>query len=183
VLSVVLTPLAVEVIEAIFGGEEHVNPLSVLQVVVGSVLLPLGIGLAIGCWWPAAKRWIAAIQKVSSLVLLACAVVIIAGAWSLMTSVVRQGTLTAIVLIALIDVAVGHVLGGPDDDGEYAVALSRAADAPVEQRDVRLEGRAFGDRSRREGHVMVRPGAAAIVNHSPERCRRFRCCSERCSSL
>jgi BASS family bile acid:Na+ symporter len=40
------------------SGDVHVNPLAVAQVVVGSVLLPLGIGLGIGRWRPAARRWI-----------------------------------------------------------------------------------------------------------------------------
>ncbi len=130
VLSVVLTPLSVEVIELIFGGNAHVNPLSVAQVVVSTMLLPLGIGLAIGRWWPAARRWIPAVTKVSSLVLLVCAVLIIAGTWSLMASVVRQGTLTAIVLIALIDLAAGHLLGGPDEDDRTVLAHATVARHP-----------------------------------------------------
>src|SRR5215467_8881191 len=52
VLSVVLTPLAVELIQVIFGGDVHVDPLTVAKVVVGSVLLPLGIGFSIAQWWP-----------------------------------------------------------------------------------------------------------------------------------
>ena len=47
-LSVILTPLAVELINVLFGADVHVNPLAVAQVVLGSVLLPLGTGLAIG---------------------------------------------------------------------------------------------------------------------------------------
>src|SRR5262249_34072978 len=91
VLSVVLTPLAVEVVNLIVGGDVHVDPLAVAQVVASSVLLPLGIGLAVGRWCPTARRWIPALQKVSSLVLLVCAVVLIAGARSFMASVVREG--------------------------------------------------------------------------------------------
>jgi BASS family bile acid:Na+ symporter len=130
VLSVVLTPLAVEVINMIFGGKEHVSPLAVARVVVSSVLLPLGIGFAIGLCRPAAKRWIPAIQKVSSLLLLVCAVVIIAGVWSLMASVMRQGTLTAIAAIALIGLAVGHFLGGPDEDDRTVLALATVSRHP-----------------------------------------------------
>jgi BASS family bile acid:Na+ symporter len=37
-LSVILTPLAVEVINVLFGADVHVNPLAVAQVVLGSVL-------------------------------------------------------------------------------------------------------------------------------------------------
>jgi len=41
------TVLAVELIQVIFGGDVHVDPLAVAKVVVGSVLVPLGIGFAI----------------------------------------------------------------------------------------------------------------------------------------
>jgi bile acid:Na+ symporter, BASS family len=129
-LSVILTPLAVEVIQLIFGGEVHVNPLAVTEVVVASVLLPLGIGLVIGRWWPGARRWIPAIQKVSSLLLLVCAVILIAGAWSLMASVVRLWTTTAILLIALIWLVIGHVLGGPDEDDRTVLAFATVSRHP-----------------------------------------------------
>ena len=59
VLSVILTPLAVEVINVLFGGTQHVSPMAVARVVIGTVLVPLGIGLAIGSRWPNAKAAIA----------------------------------------------------------------------------------------------------------------------------
>jgi BASS family bile acid:Na+ symporter len=130
VLSVVLTPLTVEVIHAIFGGSEHVSPLEVAKVVVGTVLLPIGIGLAIGRRWPAARRWIPAMQRVSGLVLLACAVVVIVASWSLMTSVVRQGTVTAIVVLTLAGLAAGHFLGGPDEDERTVLAHATVSRHP-----------------------------------------------------
>jgi hypothetical protein len=123
VLSVILTPLAVEAIQLIFGGDIHVNPLVVTKVVIESILLPLGIGLAIARWWPAARRWIPAIQKVSSVLLLVCAVILIASAWELMTSVVREWTTTAIIVVSLTWLAIGHLLGGPDEDDRTVLAL------------------------------------------------------------
>ncbi len=130
VLSVILTPLAVEVINAIFGGREHVSPLAVAEVVVASVLVPLAIGLAIGSRWPAAKAWIPAIQKVSGLVLLVCAVVIVAAVWSLMGSLIRQGTLSAIAIIALVGLVAGHWLGGPDEDDRTVLAEATVSRHP-----------------------------------------------------
>jgi BASS family bile acid:Na+ symporter len=130
VLSVLLTPLAVEVIELIFGGNAHVNPLSVVQVILGTVLLPLGVGLAIGRRRPASRRWIPSIQKVSMLVLLVCGVVIIAGAWGLMASVIRRGTLTAIVVVTLLDLAAGHLLGGRDEDARTTLAYATVSRHP-----------------------------------------------------
>ena len=122
ILSVGLTPLAVEVIQAIFGLNVHVNPLAVARVVVADMLLPLGLGLAIGRRWPAARRHVPAIHKASMLVLGVCAAIIIVGAWSPMASVVRLGTFAAIVLFTTLGLAVGHVLGGPDEDNRTVLA-------------------------------------------------------------
>jgi BASS family bile acid:Na+ symporter len=130
VFSVILTPLAVEVIQAIFGGDVHVKPLTIAQVVIGSVLVPLGIGLAVGRWWPAAKQWIGTIQKVSSLTLLACFIVILALTWSSMGSVIREGTLTAIAILALLGIAVGHFLGGPEEDDRTVLAFATVSRHP-----------------------------------------------------
>jgi len=63
---------------------------AVAQVVVSSVLLPLGVGLVIGRNWPGARRWIPAIQKASALVLVICLVAILVIGWSFMGLVVRQ---------------------------------------------------------------------------------------------
>src|SRR5262249_19616800 len=54
----------------------------------------------------------------------------IAGTWSLMVSVYRQGTITAIMLISLIWLAVGHVLGGPDEDNRTVLAFATVSRHP-----------------------------------------------------
>lgn len=132
VLSVILTPVAVEVIQRIFGEGEmvHISPLTVIQVLVSSVLLPLGLGLAIAHGRPAARQWVPAIQTVSGLVLLVCAVPIIVAAWPVMASVVREGTLTAIALMTLIGLAVGHLLGGPAEDDRTVLAFATVSRHP-----------------------------------------------------
>src|SRR5262245_26131010 len=130
VLSVFLTPLAVELIQVIFGGDVHVDPLTVAKVVVGSVLLPLGIGLALAQWWPATKRWNSVIQTVSSLLLAVCAVALLAVVWSHLGSVIRQGTLTAIVVFTLVGLAVGHFLGGPKEDDRTVLAFATVSRHP-----------------------------------------------------
>ncbi len=131
-LSVILTPLAVEGIQIAFGEGEavHMSPLAVAQVVVSSVLLPLGLGLAIGHWWPVARRWTSVLQKVSGVLLLVCAITLIAGAWPLMALVVREGTLAAIVIITLVGLAVGHLLGGPNEDDRTVLAFATVSRHP-----------------------------------------------------
>jgi BASS family bile acid:Na+ symporter len=132
ILSVILTPLAVEAIQRLFGEGEvvHVRPLVVIQVLVSSVLLPLGLGLALAHWRPMLRQWVPAIQKASGLVLLVCTVPIIVAAWPVMASVVREGTLTAIVLMTLVGLAIGHVLGGPAEDDRTVLAFATVSRHP-----------------------------------------------------
>lgn len=129
-LSVALTPLAVEVINVLFGSDVHVNPLTVAQVAVGSLLLPLGIGLAVGRWRPGARQWIPGIQKLSSLLLLACFVVFAFLAWPRFGEIAREGTLAAIVIITLIGLAAGHFLGGPNEDDRTVLAFATVSRHP-----------------------------------------------------
>ena len=130
VLSVVLTPLTVELMQVIFGGDVHVNPLSVAEVVVGSVLLPLGIGLTIARWWPAATRWNVVIQTVSSVVLAVSSVALLVIAWSRLGLVIQEGTFTAITITTLVGLALGHFLGGPGEDDRTVLAFATVSRHP-----------------------------------------------------
>jgi BASS family bile acid:Na+ symporter len=70
------------------------------------------------------------LQKVSSAVLLVCLVVFVVIAWSRIGAVAREGTLTAMVLITLIGLAVGHFLGGPDEDERTVLAFATVSRHP-----------------------------------------------------
>ena len=130
-LSVVLTPLAVEVINVIFGEAVHVNPLTVAEVAFRALLLPLGLGLVVGRWRPDARRWIPGLQKVSSLLLLLCLVAFTVLAWPRFGEIARGiSTFTAIVLITLIGLVVGHLLGGPDEDDRTVLAFATVSRHP-----------------------------------------------------
>src|SRR5690606_37626099 len=85
---------------------------------------------AIGYWRPAARRWTPVLQRLSSVVLLICAVIVIVGAWPLMASVVRHGTTTAIIVIALAWLAIGHFFGGPDEDDRTVLAFATMSRHP-----------------------------------------------------
>ena len=129
-LSVVLTPLAIEVINVLYGEDLHLSPLTVASVAVGALLLPLGIGLVIGRVFAAAKRWVPAIQQASGRLFLLCLVGFTVLGWSRMASITRDGTLTAIVIISMCGLAVGHFLGGPDEDDRTVLAFATVSRHP-----------------------------------------------------
>ena len=122
-LSVVLTPLAIEVINVLYGEDLHLSPLTVASVAVGALLLPLGIGLVIGRFFPAAKRWVPAIQQASGRLFLLCLVGFTILGWSRTALIDRDGTLPAIAIISMCGLAVGHLLAGPDEDDRTVARL------------------------------------------------------------
>jgi BASS family bile acid:Na+ symporter len=129
-LSVVLTPLAVEVINVLYGEDLHLSPLTVTNVAVGALLLPLGIGLVIGRFLPDAKRWVPAVQQASGRLFLLCLVGFTILGWSRMALIIREGTLRAIVIISMCGLAVGHLLGGPDEDDRTVLAFATVSRHP-----------------------------------------------------
>jgi BASS family bile acid:Na+ symporter len=99
-------------------------------VAVGALLLPLGIGLVIGRFFPAAKRWVPAIQQASGRLFLLCLVGFTILGWSRMALIIREGTLPAIAIISMCGLAVGHLLGGPDEDDRTVLAFATVSRHP-----------------------------------------------------
>lgn len=129
-LSVVLTPLTVAVIGLLYGQDLHLSPFTVASVAIGTLLMPLGIGLGIGRFFPAAKRWGAALQDASGRLFLLCLVGFAILGWSRMASIIRDGTLPAIAIISICGLAVGHLLGGPDEDDRTVLAFATVSRHP-----------------------------------------------------
>ena len=129
-LSVVLTPLAIEVINVLYGEDLHLSPLTVTNVAVGSLLPPLGMGLVIGRFFPVAKRWVPAVQQASGRLFLLCLVGFTILGWSRMALIIREGTLPAIAIISMCGLAVGHLLGGPDEDDRTVLAFATVSRHP-----------------------------------------------------
>ncbi|HEX6999532.1 MAG TPA: membrane transporter protein, partial [Gammaproteobacteria bacterium] len=70
VLAVVLVPVVISLLAAAFHRDVRVDPLSVARIVAITVLLPLGIGLAVRHFWPAARRVSAPVNRVGMVLLL-----------------------------------------------------------------------------------------------------------------
>lgn len=129
-LSVLLTPLNVEAFNALYGGDVHVAPLSVAEVSVGAMLLPLGLGLLLGRTWPGVGRWRPMVQRVSSWLLLASLFCLVPVAWPSLGAIVRQGTLLALLLLTALSLGIGHVLGGPNEDSRTMLGFATVSRHP-----------------------------------------------------
>jgi bile acid:Na+ symporter, BASS family len=130
-LSIVLVPLTIAIFGAVFGRQAYINPLIVARVVALSVLAPLALGMVFRHFFPAlAARAQPLLSKAGTVVLLAGLLIILLHGWRGFVDIADSRTLVACAAVALIGVAVGHFLGGPNSDDRTVLALATASRHP-----------------------------------------------------
>jgi BASS family bile acid:Na+ symporter len=130
-LSIVIVPLTVAALAAGLGREAHIDPGAVARIVALTVLVPLGIGLALRHWIPAAEKLASPANALGTILLVLALVVLLAKTWPSMVVLIGNGTLAAIIAIAAIGLTVGHLLGGPVEDDRTVLALATATRHPA----------------------------------------------------
>jgi BASS family bile acid:Na+ symporter len=131
VCAIVLVPVGIELLNHVFGLANHVPAGRIASVVFVGVILPLAIGMALRHFAPDFAETIARpVSLFATLLLVAAFLPVLVGIWPLLLSMVGNGTLIVLVLFALIGVAVGHWLGGPDPDDRTVLALATSARHP-----------------------------------------------------
>jgi BASS family bile acid:Na+ symporter len=130
--SIVVVPISVALLGALFTTPMRVQPLPIAKLVVVGILLPLAIGIGVRAAAPAtASRIAKPITLVSVVVLVAALIPILTTIWPAMRELIGNGTLAAIVGMTLAGLAIGHLLGGPDRDDRTVLALATAARHPA----------------------------------------------------
>jgi BASS family bile acid:Na+ symporter len=132
VLSMLLVPVAVELLGYVFGQSFGMAPGPIARVVMMMVLGPLAAGMAVRAAAPEfAARVRGPVMAIAAVLLpLAIVPLLVVGmpaAWSLM----GDGTVLAIVLFVLVGLGAGHLLGGPDPHQAIVLALSSASRHPA----------------------------------------------------
>ena len=131
VAAIVLVPLGLLILGWIFNLPLAISPNAIAGVVLLSIVLPLGIGIVINRRWPDFAHRVARPLSMAAMLLLVIALIpILIVAWPTIWSFVGNGLLLALVAFALIGLAVGHWLGGPDSGERTVLALATSARHP-----------------------------------------------------
>jgi BASS family bile acid:Na+ symporter len=130
VVSIVVVPLGIEVLDAVFDRDVHVAPAVVLRIVGIGIILPLMLGLAVRRLAPEAERMAGMVGLCGFALLVGAFLPVLVQRWPLFVSMVGNGALLVLVLFACLGLAVGHVLGGPVDDNRAVLALATATRHP-----------------------------------------------------
>ena len=130
-LAILFIPLAMEIIERVRKEPLQMSATSIASLIFMTVLLPIGLGIAVHSFVPAlAERVANPVSQIAVMVLLVCVVAILVSAAPAIWTLVGNGTLLTLAAFVLFGLAIGHLLGGPVPENRTALALSTASRHP-----------------------------------------------------
>lgn len=130
-LAIILVPLTMAILSAVFPRDVWIAPAAIARIVLVSVLLPLGIGMAIRRLSPRfAERAAPIVSKLATLLLLLAFVPILIAVWPATRALLGNGTAVVIAAVVGAGLLAGHLLGGPDPDDRTTLAFASATRHP-----------------------------------------------------
>jgi bile acid:Na+ symporter, BASS family len=130
-LAILYIPLALELLERITGNPLRMTAGAVFALVFGALLIPLALGIAVRRFAPAfAERAAQPVSQAATILLLVTFIPLLVKVFPAMVSLIGNGTILVMVLFALVGLAAGHLLGGPDPEDRTVLALSTATRHP-----------------------------------------------------
>lgn len=131
VLAVIFIPITVELAARAFGREAHVPMAMVLRVVLGTVIIPLALGMTVRALAPSlAERLVDGIGRLAFVLVVISALPLVVHVWPDMRSLLGNGTLAALAVFTALGLFFGHALGGPMRDDRTVLALSTGCRHP-----------------------------------------------------
>ena len=131
IASVVLVPLAVEILGWVFDRDTHIRAGQVARTIGLSVLAPLLAGLTVAHFAPGFAARIAPwVSRIGTVLLVASLVPVLVASWPKVASLAGSGALLAMLGLVVLSIAIGHVLGGPDPADRAVLGIASAMRHP-----------------------------------------------------
>jgi BASS family bile acid:Na+ symporter len=131
-IAVVFIPLALAVLTRVTGISLQMSPAAVWALVLWSLLVPLVAGMVTSRIWPAfGSRAADPLGKAGTVLILIAFIPVLIQVWPAMISLVGNGTVVAMTVLAVLAIAAGHLLGGPPQSDRATLALCSAARHPA----------------------------------------------------
>ena len=129
--ALVTTPVTLVLLGKAFGFSASVSPMAIAGKVLGTIALPVGVGMLVRRWRPAAApRLSAALQKAGALLIVLPFLVLVAANWRAFGDFGLRGYL-AVGLFVLLALTWGHLLGGKDPEARTLLANESATRNPA----------------------------------------------------
>ena len=130
--SIVVVPLDVQLMGWIFAKDTHIDTHAVTMIVLATILVPLSVGLAVNRVAPAlAQRVVGPVSLFATILLVTAVLPVLFTSWPAVMSMIGNGTLLSLMFFTVFGLAVGHWLGGHEEDNRTILALATAARHPA----------------------------------------------------
>lgn len=130
-LAIAFVPLAVFLLAEATAAPVRISSVTVANLVMITVLAPIGAGMAIRRFAPATADKLAGPLSAFAITLLAAGILpVLFRAWPLIVSLIGDGTIAALAAFVIVGIAVGDLLGGPHPEDRVVLALSTASRHP-----------------------------------------------------
>jgi predicted Na+-dependent transporter len=131
VLSLVLVPLSAWAIGHLFATPVQIPPRTILELVGPIILLPLLVGGLIRRFAHTfATKSLKPTETLATWLLRLAIVPVFVVSWPAVRDLLGNGTLLAMIVMCLAGLAIGHYVGGPEDDHRVVLALATAVRHP-----------------------------------------------------
>lgn len=132
IVSVLLVPLLLSLLGRALDRPLAMSSFALAKVMLTMIVAPLALGMLIHARFPEiAARLAKPVLRVSTVLLLLGATVLIAAMMPRMRTLTGNGTLWGIVTFIAVGLLSGHVLGGPVEEERSVLALSSASRHPA----------------------------------------------------
>jgi BASS family bile acid:Na+ symporter len=129
-LAIVIVPLTIRVMSASFSVNADISPAQVAKVVSITLLVPFVGGMAIRSFTGGMSRTSRIVEMAGAVLLVCAAIPLVFFAWSAFETLVGQGVLAGLGALIVFALAMGHLLGGPDEHDRTTLALATASAHP-----------------------------------------------------
>lgn len=126
ILAIVTVPLWLMALSTLSGAAPEISPREVARLLGKAFLLPLAVGMGIRMVAPATSERLAdVLLKVGGIVLALGGIVLLVLGWPLLREAgwISIGVLG---LLTVVSLAIGHLMGGPDEEDRTALAIACA---------------------------------------------------------
>jgi BASS family bile acid:Na+ symporter len=131
VLAIVLVPLSITILAAVFDRPASVLPAVVAKTVLITVIVPLAVAIAVRHWFPTVEEASHAVMVVAGILLIVTVVLLVWGLWPVVRHYIGNGVVLMLAVIAVVGLVIGHLLGGPLAGDRTVLAMSTASRHPA----------------------------------------------------
>jgi BASS family bile acid:Na+ symporter len=131
ILSVLLVPVTVELMDLAFGASAHFSAMNVAILVIETILIPLAVGMLVTYFGPNLEQFAHYLTTAGSVLLVAGAIPLLILAWKMFGHLAGNGAMLALAIFIVAGMVIGHLLGGPKSQDRATLAIATSARHPA----------------------------------------------------